>query len=113
MPTSPVDPVILWMIIVGIGIGTFALRLSFIEAFTWLGTMPSGSERILRFVPPAVMAALVTPALLVMDGSIAVSVGNDRLLAGLVATAVAWRTRSVLMTIAVGMGTIWTLSFLL
>lgn len=111
--TPPVDPLVLWTIIAGITVGTFALRLSFIETFARLGSMPTGAERVLRFVPPAVMAALVAPALLVADGGVALGPGNDRLLAGLLAGVVAWRTDSVLATIAVGMAAIWTLSVLL
>ena len=111
--TPPVDPLVLWAIIAGITVGTFALRLSFIETFARLGSMPTGAERVLRFVPPAVMAALVTPALLVADGGLALGPGNDRLIAGLLAGGVAWRTDSVLATIAVGMAAIWTLTFLL
>lgn len=111
--TPSVDPLVLWAIIVAIAVGTFALRLSFIETFSRMGTMPTGAERLLRFVPPAVMAALVTPAVLVADGSLALAPGNDRLIASVLAALVAWRTESVLATIAVGMGAIWTFSFFL
>jgi branched-subunit amino acid transport protein len=35
--------------------------------------------------------------------------GNERLLAGLVAVLIAWRTRSVLFTLGGGMATLWAL----
>ncbi len=63
--------------------------------------LPRWFERALRFVPAAVLSALVFPALLLVEGT--PSVANPRLLAGLVAAVVAWRTRSLLWTIAVGM----------
>lgn len=110
--SGAVDPVVLWAIIGGIAIGTFILRLSFIETFSRLGSMPTDTERILRFVPPAVLAALAAPALLFADGGLAVAPGNDRLVAGLLAGLVAWRTGSVLASIAVGMVAIWTLTAL-
>lgn len=112
MVSTPVSSLELWLIIAGIAVGTFALRLSFIETFSWLGRMPPRAERVLRFVPPAVMAALVAPALLVVDGGIAIGPGNDRLVAGTIAGIVAWRTGSVLATIGVGMGMIWGLTWI-
>jgi branched-subunit amino acid transport protein len=57
----------------------------------------------LRFVPPAVLSAIVAPALLMPDNSIDISLGNFRLMAGVVAILVAWRTRNPLLTILSGM----------
>ena len=41
-----------------------------------------------------------------------ISLGNERLLAGLVAALIAWRTRSVPLTLAGGMATLWILQTL-
>ncbi|QLC73643.1 AzlD domain-containing protein [Pseudomonas sp. LPB0260] len=97
-----------WLIILTIGVGTYALRLSFIEM---LGrrSPPPYLQRALRFVPAAVMAALVLPALVNVDGAVDLSLGNERLLAGALAAFVAWRTRQVLLTLAVGMAALWLL----
>ncbi len=90
----------IWLIIVLVSVSVFLLRASF---FFLRGhvEMPGWFERALRFVPAAVLSALVFPALLLVNG--APSVANPRLLAGLVAALVAWRTRNLLATIAVGM----------
>jgi branched-subunit amino acid transport protein len=64
--------------------------------------VPPRLERALRYVPAAVLAALVVPAVVAADGSPTL-LGNDRLLAGAAAALVAWRTESVLATIVVGM----------
>jgi branched-subunit amino acid transport protein len=56
-----------------------------------------------------VMAALVLPALVNVNGAIDLSLGNERLLAGALAAFVAWRTRQVLLTLAVGMAALWLL----
>jgi len=50
-----------------------------------------------------VLSAIIFPELLFMDGRLDLSLDNNRLLAGLVAILVAWRTRNTLLTIAVGM----------
>lgn len=99
------------IVLLGGAIGTFALRLSFVEALAGR-EIPPRAERALRFVPPAVLAALVLPKLLLVDGSLALSMGNHRLLAGVVAAGVAKYTEDMLWTVAVGMGVLWTLTWL-
>lgn len=99
----------LWALVVVLGLGTLAYRLSFIEAFASAEGVPPNVRAALRYVPPAVLAALVLPAFLLADGSLAAGPGNDRLLAGGVAAVVAWRTGSVLGTLVVGMVALYLL----
>ena len=73
------------------------------------GTLPPAVQRALRYVPPAALTAIILPALLRPDGALEVGPGNTRLIAGLAAGLVAWRTRSALLTIAVGMLLLWIL----
>ena len=98
----------LWLAIAGAGAITFALRLSFIAL---LGRMriPIFLGRALQFVPAAVLTAVLIPLLLYENGALDVSPGNERLLAGLVAALIAWRTRSVLLTLGGGMAALWIL----
>ncbi len=98
----------LWMTMLGAGAVTFALRLSFIALLGRIRIPPS-LGRALRFVPAAVLTAMVIPLLLYEDGALEVSLGNERLLAGLVAALIAWRTRNVLLTLGGGMATLWIL----
>ena len=92
---------------------TFALRASFLLLPERLGT-PKSFERALRYVPTAVIAAIVTPAVLQFgsaEGSLDQLV--PRLVAAAVAGLIAWRTRSILYTIVVGMLTLWGVRWLL
>ena len=98
----------LWMTILGAGAVTFALRLSFIALLGRI-RVPPYLGRALRFVPAAVLTAMVIPLLFYEDGALEVSLGNERLLAGLVAALIAWRTRNVLLTLGGGMATLWIL----
>jgi branched-subunit amino acid transport protein len=66
--------------------------------------------RALAYVPPAVLAAIVTPALFQQSG-VAIGPVDVRLLAGLLAGVVAWRTRSVIATFAAGMSVLWALTY--
>jgi branched-subunit amino acid transport protein len=92
----------LWLILVIVGALTFATRLSFIVLLGRV-EMPAWLRGVLRFVPVAALTAIFAPELLTPKGTLDISLGNARLLAGVLAIVVAWRTRNVLLTIAVGM----------
>ncbi|HEY7976345.1 MAG TPA: AzlD domain-containing protein, partial [Ktedonobacterales bacterium] len=57
--------------------------------------------------------ALIVPDLVGHNGALVLTLANPRLIAGVVALAVAWRTRSVALTLVVGMAVFWLLSALL
>lgn len=99
----------LWTIILGGFLVTYLTRLSFLLLIP-LERFPERFRRGLRFVPPAVLAALVTPELFRPGGAWDFSLGNERLLAGMIALLVAWRTKNTWWTIAAGMLCLWVLS---
>jgi branched-subunit amino acid transport protein len=101
---------ITWLTIIIGGILTYAIRLSFIIFYGRI-KMPSQVEQTLRFVPPAVLTAILLPDLLISNGEINISLGNARLLAGILAILVAWRTKNVTYTIVIGMLALWILQF--
>ncbi len=92
----------IWLVMILSGLITYGIRLSFIQLFgkievpIWLG-------RALRFVPPAVLSAIIFPEILMPGGTLDISSSNLRLFAGALAAFVAWRTKNVLLTILVGM----------
>jgi branched-subunit amino acid transport protein len=92
----------LWVTIIIIGLLTLGIRLSFI---VFMGKMqvPPTMQQALRFVPIAVLSALIAPALFFSGASLNVSLSNFRLIAGILAIVVAWRTKNVLLTIFSGM----------
>ena len=97
-----------WLIILGMTFVTFTVRLSVI-ALMGEAQMPEVVNRALRFVPPAALSAIVFPELFAPEGAIDLSPANLRMVAGLVATVVAWRTRNALLAIGVGMVILWVL----
>jgi branched-subunit amino acid transport protein len=99
-----------WLAIVLVGVTTFLMRASFI-VFADPQRFPHLFRQALAFVPPAVLAAIVAPGLLMREGEIDVSFDNLRWVAGLVAIAVAARTRSTLATVAAGMAALWLLQW--
>ncbi len=102
----------LWLTIIAMGLVTYAIRLSLIGVLGDL-QVPPFVARALRFVPPAVLSAIILPELLRPDDTLDLSLSNARLLAGLLAGLVAWRTKNVLATIAVGMAALWILQWVM
>lgn len=102
----------MWGAVVAIGVGTYLTRLSFIGAFGER-EMPAWLERPLRYVAPAVLGAIVLPAVLMPEGTVDfLPASNPRFLAALIAAAVAVRLRNVSVVIAVGMAVLWILDAL-
>ena len=99
-----------WTAIVAAGIGTFAMRASFLAFAHRLSEVPPAVQRVLRQIPPAALAAIVIPAFLRPEAHF--DLFQPRLAAGLLATLVAWRTRNIALTLVVGMGAVMLLDAL-
>ncbi|MGQ0569286.1 MAG: AzlD domain-containing protein [Armatimonadota bacterium] len=97
-----------WLLIAGMGLITYALRLSVIALLGRL-EMPAIVLRALRFVPVAVLSAIIAPEVLAPGGALDMSLGNARVPAAIVAAVIAWRTRNVFATIGAGMAVLWIL----
>lgn len=95
----------IWLVMVIGGLLTFLIRLSFI-ALVDRWKMPDWFQRGLRFVPMAVLSAIILPELTNPNGTLFLSWRNPQLLAGAMAILVAWRTRNVILTIVAGMATL-------
>lgn len=100
---------VLWAIILAGAAGTYALRLSFIGLLP-PDRLPARLYQSLRFVPPAVLAALILPGLVGSGATLNLSPPNPRVIAGLLAGLIAWRTHNSWLAIAAGMATLWILS---
>jgi branched-subunit amino acid transport protein len=92
----------LWLAVLGMTLVTYALRSSFLLLPEKV-QLPPLLRRSLRYVPAAVMTALWAPELLLKEGVLALALGNERLLAGAAAIAVAWRYRLTFATIVLGL----------
>ncbi len=107
---TTLHPAVVWAVFVVAGAGTYAMRLSFLALLGRTARVPEAVRRALALVPPAVLAALVAPALARSGGD--VDLLTARFAAGVLAALVAWRTRNVIATLVVGMGTLWLLQWL-
>ena len=96
-----------WPVFLGMAAVTFVTRYA---GITVAGRdLPDILKRWLKYVPIAVLSALIAPDALAPQGELAFGASTVALLAGL---AVAWRTRNVFWTLAAGMATFWALRLL-
>jgi branched-subunit amino acid transport protein len=100
-----------WLIICAVSLVTFVLRASFL-VFVDPHRFPHVFRQALTFVPPAVLAAIVAPGLLIRDGVLDFTLSNERLFAGLVAIVATIFVRNAMAAIAAGMSTLWLLQWL-
>lgn len=97
----------LWAVIVVVGTLNYLSRLSFIALFA-RRAMPPLLARALKYVPAAMLMALILPMVIDWKGSPA-DFTTPRVAAAIAAAAVAFLTRSTLKTLAVGMLALWLL----
>jgi branched-subunit amino acid transport protein len=102
----------IWLVMVAVGIATFAMRVSFLVLLERI-TFPTRLRQALQFVPVAALTALIVSEILLQQEQVAVGLDNPRLLAGVLAAGVAWYTRSVPLTLLVGMTVLWVAQALL
>ncbi len=87
--------------VVAMMLATYPVRLAPLLALS-ARQLPEPLVRWLRYVPPAVFAALVFPGLLLRDGTPAVALSNGHLWAGAATLAVILATRNLSKAVAVG-----------
>ncbi|MBS4021451.1 MAG: AzlD domain-containing protein [Dethiobacter sp.] len=90
------------LIILGMGLVTYLPRFLPMYILTRL-EIPPLVIAWLRYVPVAVLAALIVPGIFTAERQIYLSFQNSYLVAALPAFFVAWRTKSMLFTVTAGM----------
>lgn len=97
--------VVIWLIIIVLGIGTFLLRFSFLGM---IGTrpLPEWALRYLRYTPVAVLPGLVAP-LVLWPAATGGSIDLPRLLAAFATLGVGLATRNTLAAIIGGLGALY------
>ena len=106
----PVDPLLYWIVVPALGVGTYVIRFSFLGI---LGNrpLPSALRRALRYTAVAILPGLVAPAVLWPPATRG-EVDPPRLAAALVTMLVGIVTRSVIGAILAGGATLYTLLWL-
>ena len=102
----------LWAVILVVGALNYLSRLSFI-AFFARRTMPPMLARALRYVPAAMLTALVLPMVVDVSPTGAISWSAAKVAAATLAAVVAYFGKSSPKTLIVGMSALWILQWLI
>jgi branched-subunit amino acid transport protein len=104
-----IDSGTLWIVIIGLGLGTYLVRFSFL-GIVGDREIPIWIQRHLRYVAVAVLPALITP-LVIWPPATGGEPDPARLLAALVAFAVGMRFNSVLGAVVAGMAGLYLMQY--
>ncbi|GGM21463.1 AzlD domain-containing protein [Dactylosporangium sucinum] len=91
-----------WLVLAAVGAGTYLMRVAFL--LPGRGAAPAPVRRALPHIGPAVLGALVTPALLLPAGDASVL---PTLAAAFVCALVWWRSRNTPVALVTGLLTAW------
>lgn len=97
----------LWMVFLAVGLGTFLLRVSFIELHATLGAHLDRIKPVLLLLPAAILAALCMPAIVFSKQGSEYSLAPSQWLAALCCILVAKLTHNVFWPILAGMLCLW------
>ena len=102
----------IWLVMIVCGLLTLSMRF---VMFSDLAPrqLPGWLEEALGFVPVAVLTAIMVPSVIISPEGGLMRAGNSKLPAALVAVTAALISRSVLATIASGLGSMWILDYFL
>lgn len=95
------------LLVLGMALVTFATRYPILALVSRVDLPPS-MLAALKFIPPAVLTAIIMPALFAPNNAtMDISFANAYLIAGLFTVIAAWRTKNLLLTLAIGMIAFW------
>jgi branched-subunit amino acid transport protein len=90
------------LMVIGMMAVTFGVRYPVLALVSRLSLPPAVLDA-LKFIPPAVLTAIVIPAVLMPAGQVNFGLDNAYLIAGIAAALISWRTKNLLLTIVLGM----------
>jgi branched-subunit amino acid transport protein len=99
----------LWSVVAIVGVLNYLSRVSFIAIFA-RRHVPALLARAFRYVPAAMLTALVLPMVVAAPGAPLLA-SAPKVVAAVVAGVVAFATHSTLKTLATGMLVLWALQF--
>jgi branched-subunit amino acid transport protein len=90
------------LMVAGMMAVTFGVRYPVLALVSRL-TLPPVVLGALKFIPPAVLTAIIIPAVLMPAGRLEPGLDNGYLVAAVASALIAWRSKNLLLTIVAGM----------
>ncbi|MGG7176426.1 AzlD domain-containing protein [Clostridium paraputrificum] len=101
-----------YLLILGIAIFTYIPR-SFPIIYLSKKELPTWLKEWMKFIPAAIFAALICPDIFTNAGKLDISFTNIKLISSIVVLIVAFKKKSLGLSIAVGASTIFLLNILI
>lgn len=102
----------IWLLIIISGLITFAMRFVFLTPVMPAKLSPAASVAM-RLVPIAVLWTIIVAEIFLSNGAIQDIGSNTRIIAAAGAALIAWRTKSVILTIGCGLPLLWAANYFL
>ncbi|MBI2724289.1 MAG: AzlD domain-containing protein [Chloroflexi bacterium] len=101
-----------WLVVIAAGALTYVIRLSLMVLVRHTA-LPTAGRTALSYATPAVLAAIILPAVLYAGTPAAFDAtpGNPRIAAAALAAVIAYATRNTWATIVAGMCALWLLTW--
>jgi branched-subunit amino acid transport protein len=104
-----IDKMNFWNVILFLGMGTLAIRVSFFFLLSKIKINPI-IRKGFTYIPVAVLPALIGPSVVLHKGTIEFLYGHERLASLIVATLACFFSKSVLIAIITGLTSLYLFS---
>jgi branched-subunit amino acid transport protein len=94
-----------WLLLLAVGVGTYLMRVAFLVSHR--AEPPAAVQRGLPFIGPAVIGAMVVPALVLPGGSMSMQGTLPALVAAAACGLVWWRFASMPLALLAGLLAAW------
>jgi branched-subunit amino acid transport protein len=90
------------LMVAGMMVVTFGVRYPVLALVSRVALPPVVLDA-LKFIPPAVLTAIIVPAVLMPAGQLDSGIDNAYLVAAVASGLISWRSKNLLLTIVLGM----------
>ena len=98
----------IWILIVGMAIVTYVPRMIPLLMFS-KKNLPSWLESWLKYIPVGIFSALVFPDIFIRNQMFSMTINNIELISSILVFAIAFKTRSLGLSVIVGIISYWVL----
>ncbi len=98
----------IWILIVGMAIVTYVPRMIPLLIFSKIN-LPPWLESWLKYIPVGIFSALVFPDIFIRNQMFSMTINNIELISSILVFAIAFKTRSLGLSVIVGIISYWVL----
>ena len=98
----------IWILIVGMAIVTYVPRMIPLLMFS-KKNLPSWLESWLKYIPVGIFSALVFPDIFIRNQMFSMTINNIELISSILVFAIAFKTRSLGLSVIIGIISYWVL----